>query len=383
MRILYVITRGDMGGAQRHVLKLLAPIARREQVALACGEEGPLAAAAHEIGVPVFIVPNLVRPVSPRLDLKAFLDLRRLIRVWKPDLVHCHSSKAGILGRLAARAEDTPSVFTAHGWAFPDGVGFLRKFLSVPCEWLAGHAGGDVIVASEYERELGIRYGAVRSDQVHVIYEGAEDTSARAQPGTPGPPNVVMVARFSRQKDHRTLLRAAAGIEQPFHLWLIGDGPLLGKMRAEAQRLGTDRRVEFMGSRTDIPELLAKAHIFVLASCYEGVPMCVLEAMRAALPVVATNVGGMYECVEDGKTGFLVERGNVQAMRSKLQILLADAHLRERLGYASRLLYEERFLISADQIVEQTMRVYQGVLTSRRLSAATAAPIPSAPPREL
>lgn len=383
MRILYVITRGDLGGAQRHVLKLLSTIAGREHVALACGEEGLLTDSAREMKVPVFVVPCLVRPVSPRLDVQAFLELRRLIRAWKPDVVHCHSSKAGILGRFAAWAENTQSIFTAHGWAFAEGTGLKRRLLSVPCERLADRTGAHAIVASNYERELGIRYRTVSADRVHVIYEGAEDSPARAKPGACGIPNLIMVARFSAQKDHRTLLRAAAGIEQPFNLWLVGEGPLLESIRTEGQRLGMKNRVHFLGSRSDVPELLAKAQIFVLASRYEGVPMCVIEAIRAAMPVVASNVGGMHECVENGKTGFLVTRGDVEEMRSTLQLLIANPHLRERLGKLSRQLYEKRFLISADEIADQTLRVYEHVLASRRPAATAAKPLPAAPPREL
>lgn len=383
MRILYVITRADLGGAQMHVLKLLNGLAGREDTALACGEEGILTARARNLAVPVFPVPDLIRPVSPRRDFLAFRQLRHVIRAWKPDVVHCHSSKAGVVGRLAARAENTACVFTAHGWAFADGAGLGRKLLSVPCEQLAGRTGAHVIVASNYERELGLRHRAIAADRLHVIYEGAEDLPARAQPGTLGTPNLIMVARFSRQKDHRTLLRAAAGIEQPFNLWLVGEGPLCEAMRVEAEKLGAANRVRFLGSRTDVPELLAKAHVFVLASRYEGIPMSVLEAMRASLPVVATGVGGMHECVKDGKTGFLVARGNAEAMRSKLQLLIGNPNLREQFGKASRHLYENRFLISAGQIVRQTVRVYEQAAASMHTAPTGARQAPSAPPGEL
>ena len=383
MRILYIITRSDLGGAQRHVLKLISSFAGREQVALSCGEEGLLTRSAREIGVPVFIVSSLARRVSPHRDMKAFFELRRLIRAWRPDLVHCHSSKAGIVGRFAAYAENTESIFTAHGWSFADGVGFKRKLLSIPCEWLAGKTGAHVIVASNYERGLGIRHRAIAEDRVHAIYEGAEDSTARARPGARDVPNLVMVARFSAQKAHRILLRAAAGIEQPFNLWLVGDGPLLESMQAEAKRLQMGNRVRFLGSRSDVPELLANAHIFVLASHYEGVPMCVIEAMRASLPVVASDVGGLHECVENGKTGFLVERGNIEAMRLKLQLLIADPQLREHLGNASRKLYEERFLITAGEIVNQTMHVYERALSFGPCAPTGIGPLPSLPPREL
>lgn len=377
MRILYVITRADLGGAQVHVLKLLKGFAGRENSAVACGEEGILTTQARDLGIPIFLVPDLVRSVSPRRDFRAYRQLRRVIRAWKPDVVHCHSSKAGIVGRLAARAADTASVFTAHGWAFDDGAGWKRKLLSIPCEWLAGRIGDEVIVTCNYQHNLGIRYGAARLGRVHLVYDGTEDTPLRAQPGDAGTPKIAMVARFSQQKDHDTLLRALSGIERSFSLWLIGDGPLMEATRAEADRRGLISRISFLGPRTDVPELLAKVHIFVLASKFEALPMCVMEAMRASLPIIASNVGGMHELVEDGRTGFLVEPCNADALQRKIEILLADAELREKLGNGSRRLYEERFRATAIDIADRTFEVYERALEQRR-SLKPARCIPSA-----
>jgi glycosyltransferase involved in cell wall biosynthesis len=176
--------------------------------------------------------------------------------------------------------------------------------------------------------------------------------------------NIVMVARFAAPKDHECLLRALSGLAEPFTLWLIGGGPRLPEARTETVGLGISDRVVFMGSRSDVPELLAKAHIFALVSNYEGLPISILEAMRAGLPVVATDVGGVRECVRHNENGFLVPRANVENLRAKLRELIVSPSLREQMGQAGRKLFQKQFT-EADMI-QKSIEVYQSVLRASR-----------------
>jgi glycosyltransferase involved in cell wall biosynthesis len=169
-----------------------------------------------------------------------------------------------------------------------------------------------------------------------------------------------MVARFAPPKAHDCLLRALSGLNVDFKLWLVGDGPHMGQIRTESVRLGLADRVVFMGSRNDVPELLSKAHIFVLASNYEGLPISILEAMRAALPVVASDVGGVRECVRDNDNGFLVQRGDIGSLRHRLSDLIASPTLRRRMGQAGRKLFKEEFTEAV--MIQKSMRIYEAAL---------------------
>ena len=186
-----------------------------------------------------------------------------------------------------------------------------------------------------------------------------------------------MVARCAEQKDHTLLLRAFARMTQPAKLIFVGGGPKLATLQLEANDLNVANRVEFLGDRFDIAEILSNSHVFALASKWEGFPLSILEAMRAGLPVIASNVGGISEAVTDGKTGFLVERGDVSAFRTRLNSLLDDATLRRRMGAAGRDRYENAFTL--DHMLRKTLAVYQMAVLGVRAAGTLAYPATQLP----
>ncbi len=362
-RILYVITRSEPGGAQSVVFTLIEALREHFEVTLVTGEEGGLADQARGLGVRANIIPDLVLPVAPRQDCRAVRRLASLIRQQRPDLVHAHSSKAGALARIAARICGVPAVFTAHGWAFTGGARLRRKLVAIPTEWLAGRLGQHVICVSAYDYGLARAYRVLPPQRMEIVHNGLSDVAWRAQPRADITPKLVMVARFAPPKDHLLVVRALSGLHQRFQLWLVGEGPTKEQIQSQAARLGLGDRVRFLGLRSDVPELLAQAHVFVLASNYEGLPISILEAMRAGLPVVATDVGGVCECVRDHETGFLVPKGDEGALRDRLAALIDDAALRATMGAAGRQLFESHF--TAEVMVQKTLRVYERVLGRR------------------
>jgi len=190
-----------------------------------------------------------------------------------------------------------------------------------------------------------------------TIWNGIPDTIHHARPDAAGIPTIVMVARCVPQKDHSLLLRAFAKIERPARVVFVGDGPLLEALTTQAEQLGIRDRVEFLGQRFDIAEILAQAQIFALATRWEGFPLSILEAMRAGLPVVASNAGGVAEALIDGETGFLAECGDVDQFRDRLSNLLDDPLLRRRMGDAGRTRYQANFTL--EQMLQKTLAVYQ------------------------
>lgn len=364
MKIVYVITRSDaIGGAHVHVRDLACALLQRgHEVTVLVGGRGPFTGELEVRGVPYRSLVHLVRPIRPGTDLRGAVELRRALAELRSDLVSTHSSKAGWLGRMAARSLGIPVVFTAHGWAFTEGVPERERRLYALAERLAAPFADRIITVSEYDRELALRYRVACAKKLVRVHNGMPDIDPayRSRPGVQ-PPTLVMVARFEPQKDHLTLFRALTELrELSWELELIGDGPLWETMRVEAQRLGLGERVAFLGARKDVAERLGKAQAFVLVSNWEGFPRSILEAMRAGLPVVASDVGGVREAVVDGETGFLVPRGDVAILCDRLRRLLQDPGMRVRMGTAGRRRYERHFTF--EQMLDKTLKVYEEVV---------------------
>lgn len=363
MKILYIITAPDRGGAQTHVLDLIHQLRDAVDVELATGEEGFLTQAVRPLGVPVHLVPSLVRPIRPHKDVRVVRDLVRLIGRVQPDLVHCHSTKAGLLGRIAAHKAAVPGLVTVHGWTFSDGFGWLQRTSGRLFERYVARLGQYIIVVADAQRNLALANTVADPRQLLTIHNGVPAQAPHATPGVPAEPvRVIMVARFQKPKDHLFALKALALLDVPWELELVGDGPLEDEVRAEAKRLKVEQQVRFMGDRNDVPDRLAQAHVFLLTSNSEAFPLSILEGMRAGLPVIATDVGGVRESVVDGETGFLVERGDVAGLRDRLKQCLENPALRAEMGAAGRARFEAHF--TQQGMIEQTLATYEMTLAA-------------------
>jgi glycosyltransferase involved in cell wall biosynthesis len=362
MKILYLITRSELGGAQIHLLDLLANLPASVHPVVGVGEEGYFADAVRKLHIPCHVVPCLIQPIAPASDVKALFGLLRLIRDVKPDLVHTHTSKAGLLGRLAARIAGCPSIFTAHTWCFAEGTSLKWKLAGVPAERLAARWCSSIINVSEANRNLALRYRIPKSDGLLVVHNGIGDTPHRAIPDQGDVPAIAVVARCCAQKDQSLLLRVLREIRLPARVVFVGDGPTRAALEAEAAQLGIRNRVEFLGQCLNVPEVLAAAHIFALPTRWEGFPLSILEAMRAGLPVVASDVGGVAESVIDGTTGFLVPSGDAGSLRDRLERLLLSPSQRRSMGDAGRKRYEAGFTLEV--MIRRTLAVYRNALSS-------------------
>ncbi|MEO1671013.1 MAG: glycosyltransferase family 4 protein, partial [Cyanobacteria bacterium J06631_2] len=333
MNILFVITRADaIGGAQVHVKDLaIALQSEQHKVLVLTGELGIYNQDLAEVGVESVACQDLQKQISPVADGKSFRYMLHIIDLFKPDLIAAHSSKTGILGRLASRITKVPCVFTAHGWSFTTGIPEPNRTVYRWLEKLTAPLADKIICVSEYDRQIGLK-AKMSPDQLITVHNGMKDITAnlQANPAQAQPVKVAMVARFDRQKDHRTLIEAFQGLEA--ELILIGDGPSLDTVRQRVEQLGMSNQVSFLGFRSDIAELLAQVQIYTLVSNWEGLPCTIIEAMRAGLPVVASDVGGVKEIVLDGKTGYVVPRGDVATLRQKLSYLLDNEAARISMG---------------------------------------------------
>jgi glycosyltransferase involved in cell wall biosynthesis len=366
MRIVHVLTRGDvLGGAQSHVRELSLELrSLGHDVSVITGAPGIFTDQLRQVGIPWQPVPSLVRPVRPHRDVAALVELWCALRHLKPDLVCAHTAKAGSLARAAARLHHIPSVFTPHGWSIFDRTSLRTNPLSCWAERLAGRLGTRVINVCEYERMLAQRFCICPAKALEVVHNGIADIPfARLRPIDVQPPVIVMVARFASQKDHGTLLQALSGLlRKEWRLLLVGAGELKPRVSAQVDALGLSGRVSILPPESDVSRLLMEAQIFVLSTNFEALPISILEAMRAALPVVATDVGGIAESVRHEETGLLVRRGDAAGLRDALARLIACPPLRVAMGSAGRRLWRAEF--TAGAMAARTVEVYKRALAA-------------------
>jgi len=359
--ILYIITQARRGGAQTHVLSLACAMQQHFDVAVATGEEGFLTEACREKTIPVYIAPHLQRDIWPIADARAFWEILKLIHRLQPDLIHAHTFKAGFLGRLAGRVLGVPAIYTVHTWLFgTPAMSRIWSALGGPCERVAANWCDRIITVSDAGARLAHRHLIGSQSKVVTIHNGIPDCSERANLSSDGSPVITMVARFTEVKDHDVLLRAFATILPGPRLRLIGDGPMRESSEKLAHELHIHDRVDFLGDRDDVPSLLASSDVFVLASKFEMFPIGILEAMRAGLPVIASDVGGAREAIVPGETGFLVPSGSIPALAQALTQILSNLDLRLNFGRAARQRFRERFLSAQQE--ERTRSVYLDVL---------------------
>lgn len=363
IKIAYVITRAEMGGAQVHVLDLLRGFAERHIPILITGERGYLTEECERLGIEYHVVPTLTQPLRPIKDLRAAVDITRLMRRIKPDLVHCHTSKAGVLGRLAGRLCGIPTIFTAHTWCFAEGTSVLWRIVGKPAERISAYWTEKIIAVSDSNRRLAIDLKVVRPEKIITIHNGISDTPYVASHPEGETPRIIMVARFAPQKNQAELVEALKDIKAPFQLEFVGDGPTRPAVEALIKTYGLGDRIRILGVRKDTDQLLGAANLFVLATKWEGFPITILEAMRACLPVIATDVNGVREAVVDAETGLLYGRSQVDKLRAALESLITDPQKRAALGQAGRKRYEQNF--TCDVMLARTESIYREALASR------------------
>lgn len=369
-KILYVVTRTELGGAQKCVMSLVNSRPHGYNAVVAAGTEDLghkneyLYGSCTDYNIKFHQLPSLQARISPKKDFRALIEIIKLIKVLKPDIIHLHSTKAGLIGRMAALITRTPAVFTAHGWAFTEGVKLSRKAAAIITECISASFTKRIITVSRYDEKIANKWLIGVKNKTLTIENGIPDICKQRQNKNSGRIRVTMVARFAPQKDHHSLIRAVALLSD-IELVLVGDGPLVDESKALVGELNISDRVQFLGSRSDIPEILAQSDAFALISNYEGFPISTLEAMRAALPVIVTDVGGAAESVIPGITGFVVPKGDIEAIANSLITLVNDSERRKSMGRASRKHFLNKY--QEKDMVAKTFQVYEEILKARRL----------------
>lgn len=389
INVLHIITRLIIGGAQETAMLIADHLNNDQEFAQGyqitivsgpqTGPEGSLIKEVRQRRIPLTILPELRREISPFNDFQTIQKLRQMMQVGGYQIVHTHSSKAGILGRWAAKLAGVPIiVHTVHGWSFHDHMSPAKRQAYVLLEKMAARFSQTMIAVSPKDIEKGLAYGIGHPENYHLIRSGVE-LDRFGQPIVPpavmrrqldiptGALVVGSVTRLSPQKAPLDLVAAFAYIHQQLpDVWflIVGDGPMRAEVEARTKAIGLDKRVIFTGLRRDIPELMAALDIFVLSSLWEGLPRVLPQAMATGLPIVATEADGTTEAVVDGENGYLVERGQPDLLAGKVLALLADANLREKLGQNGR---SRAHIFGARKMVEDIDHLYQVLLRTHGL----------------
>jgi len=384
IRVLHIITRLIVGGAQEATILTAAMLDKTAwDVHILSGpqtgSEGSLIEHTRDLGIPLTLEPALVREINPLRDAVALARLVRFIRRGGYQVVHTHSSKAGILGRLAARLAGVKViVHTVHGWAHHDYQRPLVRWIYITLEKLVLPFTSRLTTDSVLNIDKGIRDGiGARENYVDTpIRCGIEldrfghpqvpPHEMRRQLGLPQDALVVgTVTRLSPQKSPLDLVEAFAHIHQQYPAaWfvIVGDGPLRGQVEHALQERQLADKVVLTGLRRDVPELLATLDVFVLTSLWEGLPRVLPQAMATGLPIVCTRADGTVEAIDDGVNGFLVEPSQPAALAAKVVILLQDAGLRKRMGEQGRLRAPE---FGAEHMVQRLAQLYRELLVEQ------------------
>lgn len=379
IRVLHPITRLIIGGAQENTMLTAQLLDNAEwDVTIISGPqtgvEGSLIETVQEQGIPLTLEPTLVRELNPVKDLLAVFRLMRFMKQGGYTIVHTHSSKAGIVGRWAAKLAGVPViVHTVHGWAHHDRQHPLLRAYYILMEKLTLPITDKLIVVSALNIEKGLQDGIGNASDYVVIRSGIEldrfghpqvaREVTRQALGIPlDAPVVGTVTRLSPQKAPLDFVRAAGMVAKArpeTYFVMVGDGPLRADVEALAAEVGIRDHLVLTGLRRDVPELMATFDLFALSSLWEGLPRVLPQAMATGLPLVATATDGSAEAVIDGVNGLLVPPGEPEQLAQALIRLLNDPALARQMGAAGLAQVDE---FSDKRMVAQIEALYRQLL---------------------
>jgi glycosyltransferase involved in cell wall biosynthesis len=377
IRILQVITSLTTGGAQEHMIYLCDLLdKKRFCVTILSGTQTTSDAdCVEEVikkNINLTLAPQLSREINPIRDLVALFKMMTYIRKERFDVVHTNSSKAGILGRLAARWAGVPViVHTAHGWAHHNFMNKWRRKFYIMLERIAEKFTDKIVAVSELSVKKALNDKIGQQGKYCIIRSGIDiekftrygidvDKEKRKWKIDPSDKVVGTVTRLFDQKSPGDFIRMANEILKSngrVSFLLVGDGPLKKEMEVMMAEYKLSKKVILTGFRSDIPELLSIVDVFVLTSLWEGLPRVLPQAMAMGIPIVATCVDGIPEAVKHGQNGFLVPPKDFHALAQRTLQLIENPSLAKRMGEAGKQMVSPKFCVK--EMVKKTEKLYE------------------------
>lgn len=382
MRVTHIITRLIVGGAQENTVASVFGLRERHAVDTTLisgptlGPEGSLEPQFEEFPQLLTIVPELIRPVDPVSDWQALNHLTRILRAQQPDIVHTHSGKAGVLGRLAARRAGVPVIIhTVHGPSFGRFQGAAANFVFRAAERLAARATTHFVTVADAMRDQYLAAGIGRPEQYTRVFSGfplqpylasVNNLEMRKRVGVDAEDFVIgKIARLFDLKGHADLIAIAPALvdECPnIRFLLVGDGPLRDQLEEQVSKLDLDDHFIFAGlvAPHEVPRYVGVMNVLAHLSLREGLPRALPQAMAAGRPVVAYDCDGAREVCLDDETGYLLKPGDREGLKDRLLRLADDPTLCERLGKRGQQLVTESF--SVERMVDDLYKLYRKLL---------------------
>src|SRR3989338_3773699 len=386
MKILFVITKSNWGGAQRYVYDLATALPRENyEVVVAVGGQGLLAEKLKSTGIRIIGIPHLERNINFFKELFSTLYLWKIFRDERPDIIHLNSSKVGGLGALAAKAlklwdrwdrkgtertEWNPRViFTVHGWAFNERRNFIFQGVIYFLQWFTAFLSDRIIILSRHDYRQAIEMPLIENKKFVLLPLGikfpdflpAEKAREFLKIETKSKNIVGTIAEFTKNKGLEYLLEGVEKLKSAdkgtnYKTVIIGGGEDFEKIKQEIENKKLQDDIILAGFVMGAAKYLKAFDIFILPSLKEGLPYVVLEAMNAGLPIVASSVGGLTDLIENEKNGLLIPPKNPDEIAKALNLLIKNKPMREKMGARSLTLATKKF--SFEKMLSGTIDIY-------------------------
>lgn len=381
LKICHVITRMIVGGAQENtLLTIKGHLQSGHQVELATGpspgREGKLLENTGMPDFPIVEFPDMVRELSPLHDLKAFFALKKYFKAGKFDVVHTHSSKAGILGRLAARAAGVPVVVhTVHGQAFHPYQSKWKNRLYIALERFAAKYCDKIYAVAQAMIDQCVAAKVAPADKYMVVYSGMDTTAfanaareaeLRQKLGIPeNAKTIVTVARLFHQKGYEFVIPAAEkvlSVDPDVHFLFVGDGPMYDELQGYLKSKNIDRNFHFAGlvPPAEVCRYLAQSDLLWHLSLHEGLPRAVVQALASGIPAIGFALDGTPEVIINGETGFTTGAEDIDAVTNYTLELFKDDEMRRTMGAngKARVLKQFDWQLMADILEQEFIELY-------------------------
>ena len=381
IRVLLIITGLAAGGATNVVLDIASHFNNHPDFDIHI-LTGPIPTGrtdvthlAYEQGIATRVIPSLINHINPMVNVKAVADIRRVLAQGKYDIVHTHSSVAGVVGRLAAFTAGVPVIIHhVHGWGLHENMSGWTRMLYLNLERLCARFSHRMIAVSRPDIQKGLAQRIGREDKFTLIYNGidlekfrqpADDHQMRSELGLdPDCKLVGMIGRLDEQKNPLDFIRAAALVAKSYsevQFLVVGDGWLRPECERLIHELNLKEKLFLLGYRNDVARILSILTITAMSSLWEGLPIAFLEAMSAGKPIVANDVDGASDVVIDGETGFLVPPHQPSKMAERILYLLNNETLRHEMGHVAQ---QRSRYFSTQRMVGQIESLYKELVAA-------------------
>ncbi|MDO8667571.1 MAG: glycosyltransferase family 4 protein [bacterium] len=414
-KILFFITQSEFGGAQRYVFDLANNLKGDFEVAVALGEQannGKLAKILSENNIKYYIIPHLKRSISPINDILAFFEIIKLIKSYRPDIVHLNSSKISILGSIAAfviklrvASYELRVIYTVHGWVFNEPLPICQKWFYKFAEKFTARFKDKIICVSEFDKQIALKFKIAPENKLITIHNGLapinfcpekeakkiiyskiqpvilepkaiesrvlsatqQDSIGRSAPSRMTNDIIIgSIGNLYKTKGYEYFIQAADILINQHHLSaafiIIGEGEERKTLENLIAKLNLKNNFILTGRLDDAAKLLPALNLYVCSSVKEGLPYSVLEAMSAGLPIATTDVGGIPEMIEDKKTGLLVGPADPNDLAENIKTLLNNKTLATELGRRAQEIASAEF--GLEKMIEATKNVFTSFLNS-------------------